>query len=136
MGDAETRWVVEAPSEFLIAGAAAAGLDPNAVRVDGDEADLVYPSFFCDLPHPWMKSLAYMAIRNVGFRIYILQRDPDDGQRERTRLAVYPRIDGDLLVLLREIDRKEVDWLEEISDKIDWILEHFRQRAISADDES
>jgi hypothetical protein len=40
------------------------------------------------------------------------------------------------LVLLREIDRKEVDWLEEISDKIDWILEHFRQRAISADDES
>ncbi|MBT5266051.1 MAG: hypothetical protein HOL85_14540 [Rhodospirillaceae bacterium] len=124
--------MIVAPAEFLARGARSARLNPNAVVVDHSEGELVFPSFFCRSPSPWMKAMAWLAMRNIEFRIYMLEFDLKPKEVERSRLGVYPRVSDDLLELMREIDAREVDWLETMHDKIDWALARLRETSLAA----
>ena len=111
MSDTETRWMIVAPAEFLARGARSARLNPNAVVVDHSEGELVFPSFFCRSPSPWMKAMAWLAMRNIEFRIYMLEFDLKPKEVERSRLGVYPRVSDDLLELCaRLMPVKSIGW--------------------------
>jgi hypothetical protein len=129
--------MIVAPKELVMEAARSAKLNPNAVRGAGVEAEIVYPSFFCPDSSAWMKVLARLSLRNVEFRIYLLEVDAPPSDRpsldarldthERSRVVVYPEFDESILTLLREIDRSEVEWLAHMADKIEWALERMRQ---------
>jgi hypothetical protein len=92
---------------------------------------------YIHLSSAWMKVLARLSLRNVEFRIYLLEVDAPPSDRpsldarldthERSRVVVYPEFDESILTLLREIDRSEVEWLAHMADKIEWALERMRQ---------
>lgn len=132
MTQTETKWLIEAPENILVEALPIVGLDPNAMRVlvgPDNDAAIVYPSFFCDLPELWMAVLAYLAQRNVLFRIYLIDTDPDDRGHETARARVYPRFDDDMQDLLASINSHESVQLDRYSRRVESALNKMRQHA-------
>jgi hypothetical protein len=132
MSTTETKWLIEAPEDILVEALQFVGLDPNALRsLVGPDADaaLVYPSFFCDLPEEWMATLAYLAQRNIAFRIYLIDTDIDNRGLETARARVYPRFDKDMLGLLESISTQDTMTLDAYAHRVEKALNKMRQHA-------
>ncbi len=113
-----------------------AGVDDNAVRrLDARESALTYPSAFCSDRARWLKAMSYLAVRNLPFQVVLSRVEAIDGEfepEEVSRVQLYPKIDGAMLTLMREIDQSEAGRLEHLGNRIEDALEIMRREAGTA----
>ena len=131
-----TRWIIEAPTDALVRAGFRAGINDNAVRrLDAQESALTYPSVFCDDRGRWLKVMSYLAVRNLPFQVVLSRVEVIDGElepEEVSRVQLYPKIDGPMLKLMREIDQSEAGRLEHLGGRIEDALEIMRRDAGTA----
>ncbi|MGQ9368775.1 hypothetical protein [Azospirillum sp. ST 5-10] len=139
--DIEARWIIQAPMEILDEARAQAGLDPNAVVAVDDrprrwEADgrLVYPSFFCPASSGWLKVLASLALGDRPFQIILEEVQPADApEGDDTVVGItklFPRMDAEVLGLLRTISAADADRIADLSDRIALAFERLRAGSV------
>lgn len=142
----EARWIIQAPMAMLDEAREGAGLDPNAVTMADDEAAgsdawegdgrLVFPSFFCPVSSDWLKVLASLALNNQPFQIILEEVEPadliggDDTVIGITRL--FPRMDAEVLGLLRTVAASDAERVAEMSDRIALAFERLRAGSLVA----
>lgn len=124
MVDVEISWSLEGPLDILRDASRAAGIDPNAIVSGEIDADLTYPSFFCRSRASWVKALAYLYVRNIQFRLFLIGTTESD--IERWRYRILPAMDGEMLGLMREIDAAEARQIENLSDRVSLIADRLR----------
>ncbi|WP_029008239.1 hypothetical protein [Azospirillum halopraeferens] len=132
----EARWIIQAPMEMLEEARRQAGLDPNAVTAADArsrrwemEGRLVFPSFFCPDSPGWLKALAALALRGCPFHIILEEVRPGDGADDTvvgiTRL--FPRMDEEVLDLLRLISAADAERVARMSDRIETAFIRLRE---------
>ncbi len=131
MADVDISWSLEAPLETLRDATNAARINSNAINPGRIDADLIFPSFFCTSRPAWIKALAYLYVRNLQFRLFLVGTTP--AGVERWRYRILPVMDEEMLSLMREIDTAESRELETLGHRIELIAE--RLRAIEWDQE-
>jgi hypothetical protein len=131
MAEAEINWSLEGPLETLLDAARAARIDPNAVVPGRIDAELSYPSFFCNSRSAWIKALAYLYVRNIRFRLFLVGKTK--AGKERWRYRVLPTMDPEMLSLMREIDAAEAMQLAALGERVERVTE--RLRAIDWEDD-
>lgn len=124
MVDVEISWSLEGPLEVLLDATRAAHIDPNAVNGGVIDADLTFPSFFCTSRASWVKALAYLFVRNIRFRLFLVGSTEDGG--ERWRYQVLPAMDDEMISLMREIDTAEALELNALSERVERVVERLR----------
>lgn len=124
MVDVEICWSIEGPLDILRDATKAAGIDSNAINPGSIDADLTYPSFFCASRAAWIKALAYLFVRNIQFRLFIVGSTEADG--ERWRYQVLPAMDAEMLALMKEIDAAEALEIEALSDHVERVASRLR----------
>jgi hypothetical protein len=131
MSDVDISWSIEGPLDSLLDASKAARIDQNAVNSGRIDADLVYPSFFCSSRPAWLKALAYLYVRNIQFRLFLVGSTASGVERWRYR--VLPGMDPEMLSLMREIDATEARQLEKLQDRMSIVAS--RLRAVDSDDD-
>lgn len=124
MVDVEVSWSLEGPLDMLLDATRAARIDPNAVNAGSIDADLTFPSFFCTSRASWVKALAYLFVRNIRFRLFLVGSTENDG--ERWRYQVLPAMDAEMISLMREIDTTEALELEALGERVERVVERLR----------
>lgn len=119
MSDIAVKWSIEAPAEILGAAADAARIDPNAVDPGVLDAELIYPSFFCESRSAWIKALAYLYVRNLDFRLFLI--GALENGNERWRYRIHPGMDQNMRDLMREIDAHEAYRLEHLEARFEQV---------------
>lgn len=131
MSDVEVIWSIEGPYDSLLDATKAAGINQNSINPGVIDADLVYPSFFCASRSAWLKALAYLYVRNIQFRLFLVGTTPSG--TERWRYRILPGMDPEMLSLMREIDATEARLLENLQDSMKIVTN--RLRSINWDDD-
>lgn len=131
MSDIEISWSIEGPLDCLRDATKAARIDPNAINSGKIDADLIYPSFFCSSRPAWLKALAYLYVRNIQFRLFLVGTTA--GGLERWRYRVLPGMDPEMLSLMGEIDATEARELEGLQESMGQVTK--RLSAITWDDD-
>jgi hypothetical protein len=124
MPDVEVSWSIEGPFDSLLDATRAARIDQNAINPGKIDADLIYPSFFCTSRPEWMKALAYLYVRNIQFRLFLVGTTASGVERWRYRIL--PAMDAEMLSLMREIDAAEARELEKLQDSVGIIAKRLR----------
>lgn len=131
MSDIEVSWSIEGPFDNLLDATKAARIDQNAINPGRIDADLIYPSFFCASRPAWLKALAYLYVRNIRFRLFLV--GTTDVGVERWRYRILPAMDPEMLSLMREIDATEAEKLEKLQDNMAMVAK--RLRGIESDND-
>jgi hypothetical protein len=126
------RWSLAARYVDLQSAADAAALDPNAVvplgtdvaALDGDAAELVFPSFFCARKDGFLVTLAALAREGVGFELRLARLD--DGGATLASAMVWPTIDPDCARLLAELNPAQARFMTEAGAQLDQIVDAIR----------
>jgi hypothetical protein len=131
MSDVAISWSIEGPVDRLTDAARVASIDQNAINHGKIDADLAYPSFFCTSRSAWLKALAYLYVRNIQIRLFLI--GTTESGKERWRYRILPGMDPEMLSLMREIDAAEADQLEALQHSMGVITN--RLRATHLDDD-
>ena len=131
MSDVEISWSIEGPLDSLRDASNAARIDQNAINPGNIDADLIYPSFFCTSRPAWLKALAYLYVRNINFRLFLIGTTAAGAERWRYRIL--PAMDPEMLSLMREIDTTEARHLEKLQNSMSIVAR--RLRAVEWDDD-
>jgi hypothetical protein len=140
-----TRWVIEGVLDHLEEARRFAGLDPNAVVAVVDararrweqEGRLVYPSFFCPTSAGWLKALSALVMRDRSFRILVEEvipaGEPGEDEVVRSVARLFPKMDEEMLGLLRGFSAGDADRISDLSDRIALAFQRLREHSSIAD---
>ncbi|HYD70320.1 hypothetical protein [Azospirillum sp.] len=139
-----TRWVIEGVLDHLEEARRFAGLDANAVVALADartrrwelEGRLIYPSYFCPSSTGWLKALSAMVMRGRTFRILVEEVTPDeseDGEVVRSVARLFPKMDEEMLGLLRAFSAADAERVSDLSDRIATAFRRLREESSITD---
>ncbi|HEY0832690.1 MAG TPA: hypothetical protein VGE72_02175 [Azospirillum sp.] len=136
-----TRWVIEGVLDHLEEARRFAGLDPNAVAAIVDtrarrweqEGRLVYPSYFCPSSAGWLKALSALVMRNRNFRILVEEVTTGEDEVIRSIARLFPKMDDEMLGLLRAFSAADADRLNDLSDRIALAFGRLREESSITD---
>ncbi len=122
-----TRWSLEGTALYIAQAADYAGLSRSALDVSvpvyefplDRTAKIVFPTFFCPAPAPWLKALAHLVSRGIDVRLYMIETDADDATKVLAVRRAYPRFDTDMLDLLRSFAGDNADLLDDVGARIE-----------------
>lgn len=131
------RWIIEAPRRDLADALHGSGLDAAALEADaappgatpaGGDARLAFPTFFCARPEPWLAALADLALRGLPFRLIVEEHGPDG--RLAARVQLFPRMEEEVLAVLRQFSRPDAEAVEAQSARIEQAFALLRRDAL------
>ncbi|HYH23520.1 MAG TPA: hypothetical protein VD995_33295 [Azospirillum sp.] len=137
-----TRWVIEGVLDHLEEARRFADLDPNAVVAMADarsrrweqEGRLVYPSYFCPSSTGWLKALSALVMRGRTIRILVEEVTPgEDGEVIRSIARLFPKMDDEMLGLLRAFSAADADRVSDLSDRIAQAFRRLREESSITD---
>ncbi|MFH0728828.1 MAG: hypothetical protein V2B19_21145 [Pseudomonadota bacterium] len=125
------EWIIEAPLLILKSLCGPMGLPPHAIYPavfrldanDGEPAQLVFPSFGCPSPTPWLMVLFSLLQKKIPFQLYQRKKEKD---AVIALLRLHPRIDPALLAAISGIIAAPAGQLAAHAIRIEKVFERLR----------